>query len=228
MRDEQVQGALQQFFSGRNFMPGGHAGGMRQWNDIVTMPAAQHRETSTDHFLQPNEWNKTRDGESAHCNNEFWPQNFEFVIHPRRAILNFLRVRNTIAATGRFARKAATHRSEVDRDAHFILSQSAGLVKPIKQCAARGVGKWTAQDRFPDARCLSDDHYATDHCAAGNRRWKHARTSTALDQLLDVFFETSPTIRSDETSDSHSDQRRNREKIKLKTMLMMMQVTIGK
>ena len=93
--------------------------------------------------------------------------------------------------------------------------------EPTKERAARRPGERSAEKRFFYAGRLTDDHYFAEDSSAGNRWRQHARTAPALQQARDMSIQEKLLAR-------RRHQRRKNDKIRLSTMLMMRQVTIGK
>ena len=97
------------------------------------------------------------------------------------------------------------------------------------------MGKRALQRRFADARSLSDDHDIAAYCAAGNGWGNHSRTTPATEKPRDVIFQQ-PLPASVHYLEENAARAievnrpylRKKEKIKLSTMLITMQVTIGK
>jgi hypothetical protein len=80
------------------------------------------------------------------------------------------------------------------------------------------------QHRLARAGCLADQHHIANNCAAGNWRGLHARTAATTEQLRDVPLQRA-------LNPWRGNPFQNRRKIdssKLSTMLIMMQVTMGK
>ena len=97
------------------------------------------------------------------------------------------------------------------------------------------MGKWAFQRRFADARSLADYHYVANDGPAGNGWGNYSRTAPATEEPRDVSFQQALPARvhwleenAERAIEVNRPYLRKREKIKLKTMLMMIQVTIGK
>ena len=140
-------------------MPGGHTGRMRQRNKIIAAPPALYAESLANHFLEFRNGNELRDRQSADWNDQAWPENFHFIIHPGRAVTNLLRTGNAVAASGSFAGKAPTNRCKINFGTHIGFAHSAKLFEPSKKCTAGGVSEGPLQNRFAHARGLSNQHY---------------------------------------------------------------------
>ena len=142
--------------------------------------------------------------------------------------MNFLRIRNAIAAARCFPREAAADRSEINSLSQVRFAEAAEFLEPAKQSPAGGVRERPLQDWFANAGRLSDNHDAANDCTAGDRRRNHAGATSTLKEFCDVRFETLLPQRSASHLQTNRPYLRKSEKIKLKTMLRMMQVTIGK
>jgi hypothetical protein len=160
---------------------------MGQRNHVEGPAIATLRKGSADHFVEFFERQELRNGQFADWNDEARSQQFDFVVHPGRTIPNFVGSRNTISPRGRFPREAAADGGKINPGAHFCFAQIAKLLEPTEEGAARRPGKRFAEDRFPGARRLTDQHDFAQDRPAGNRRREHARTAPALEQLRDVF-----------------------------------------
>src|ERR1700730_13508250 len=104
----------EQFLSWRKLVPGRRAGWMRQRDKIDNRSGAANSKFAADDFLEFVARNKLGDSEPADRDDETRPQNFELFVHPARAVTNFIRRRNAIAAGRSFTRKTPTYRREVD------------------------------------------------------------------------------------------------------------------
>jgi hypothetical protein len=180
----------EQIFSRRNFVPGRRARWMRQWNEIVCVAISPHRKTPANYFFQFHEWNEPRDCQSSDGNDKARAQNFEFIVHPRGTVLNFLGIWDAIGAARHFTGKTAANGGEINRRANLLFRKSAKSTEPIEERPTRGVCEGALQHGFAHSRCLADEHNATNDCASRNRWRKHARTTAALDESRDVLFET--------------------------------------
>jgi hypothetical protein len=105
---------------------------MRKRDEVKGAAFAAHRESAPDDFFQFGEGDKLRDREFANWNDKVWPQEIDFVIHPRRAIPNFIRRGNAVTACGSFAGEAAADRGEVNLRAHLDLSPATKFLKPTE------------------------------------------------------------------------------------------------
>ena len=122
-------------------MPRRSAGWMGQRNQIEGSAIATDDEFSTNDILQLFEGNKLGGGESADSYHESWFQNCEFLVHPRRAISNFLGDWYPVGAAGRFSGKTAADSCEINAGAHDWFSYPAEFFKPAEERFAGGVGE---------------------------------------------------------------------------------------
>ncbi len=97
-----------------------------------------------------------------------------------------------------------------------------------KQSASRRPRERPAQNRFFHAGRLTNQHDLAENCAAGNGWRHHPRTAATLEQTRDVLIELALSARNRRASSGIRLSTEESEKIRLSTMLMMMQVTIGK
>ena len=104
-------------------------GWMRQRNEIEACSDSFHGETAADDIHPVSRSNELRDGQIADRNDKTRTQDFKFVVHPERAIANFLRARNAIAAAGGFAGKTAADCGKINLRAHFCFGQSTKFVR---------------------------------------------------------------------------------------------------
>ena len=103
------------------------------------------------------------------------------------------------------------------------------------RCFASGVGKRPLQGRLAHTRRLADYHHLANNRAAGNGWGNHSRTTPATEEPRDVIFQQPLPARvhcleenAARAVEVNRPYLRKREKIKLSTMLITMQVTIGK
>lgn len=129
---------------------------MGQRNQIEGNAIATEDEFSANDIFQLFERNKLGDGKSAHSYDESWLQNLEFLVHPGRAIANFLRIRHPIGAAGRFSGKTAADGCEVNAGAHDWFSQPAEFFKPAEERFASGVGERPFQHWLTWTGCLAN------------------------------------------------------------------------
>ena len=155
-----------QFFSGQNFVPWGRARGVRQWNHIEAMSSAFHSKFTRDHFLKFCAVDKLCDGQSAHRNDETRLQNSYLIVHPRRAVANFIRGWNAVCAAGIFPRKTSAHRREIDLRSNSGFVHPAEFFEPAEKRFASGMRKWSLQNGLSRSWSLPNNHYIADDCAA--------------------------------------------------------------
>jgi hypothetical protein len=156
----------EQFFSGRKFGPGRGAGRMWQRDQVETVAGAAAAEFATNHLREICAFDELRDGEAANWNDKSRLQNADFLLDPRRAISNFIRRRNTIAAAGGFAGETSTNSGKIDCRSYRWLAHSAELLEPAKHCSAGGVRERSLQDRLARPGCLANEHDGTEDRAA--------------------------------------------------------------
>lgn len=110
----QFERLLGQAATGRNFMPGRCARGMRQRNYVETVLCTCNTELPPNYFLQFCAIDELGDRQSANGNNETWAQNSDFIIHPSRAIANLIRRWDAVGAAGILTRETAADGGEID------------------------------------------------------------------------------------------------------------------
>ena len=229
---------------------------MRKRNHVEAMPGTLNAKFAADHFFQLRTIDELRDSQPTDGNNEARPQNFDFIIHPGRAVANFVRSRNAIRAARIFSGKTATDRCEINFRSDCSFVHPAEFFEPAKKCLASGMRKRSLQNRFPRTGRLPNDHYVAHDCAARDRRGFHARATTALQQCEPRVIELSlnsfcshglwavrtwPNKAQDQTgyglvatvlgiteAIKTSSYRRKIDNSRLSRMLRTMQVTIGK
>jgi hypothetical protein len=162
---------------------------MRQWNQIEDAAFIANPKQSADDFVQFFEREKLRDGEFADRNQELGLKQIDLVVHPGRAITDFVRRGNAIAAGRGFSRETATNGGKINFGADLFLADSAKFLEPAEERPARGPRERFSEDRFLYARCLTDEHDFAEDWSARNRRRHHPRTTPALAEARDVFFE---------------------------------------
>src|ERR1044072_6379998 len=137
MAGDAAHGLAQEPESRRHPMPGRSAGWMRQGDNIERAPVAVQRERAADHFVELLEGKKLRDREFSYRNDKLRLQEIDFIVHPGRAISDFIRRRNAVAARSRFAGKAAADGGEINLRAHFVFPKTTKLLEPAKKSATR-------------------------------------------------------------------------------------------
>src|SRR4029453_11361189 len=139
MTCDQFQRASKQFFSRRNLVPGRGAGGMRKRNAVEAMPGTLNAKFATDHFFQLRAIDELRNSQPTDGNDKAWPQNFDFIIHPGRAVVNFVRSRNAICAARIFSGKTAADRCEINFRTDCSFVHPAEFFEPPKKRLASGM-----------------------------------------------------------------------------------------
>ncbi len=164
---------------------------MRKRNHVEAMPGTLNAKFAADHFFQLRRIDELRDSQPTDGNDEARPQNFDFIVHPGRAVANFVRSRNAIRAARIFSGKTAANRCEINfrTDCRFV--HPAKFFEPPKKRFASGMRKRSLQNRFPRTGCLPNNHYVAHDCAARDRRGLHARATTAAQQARHVLIELS-------------------------------------
>src|SRR2546421_851388 len=187
MPNDQIERLLQQFAAGREFVPGRGTARMRQRNQIEGASGAANTEAAANELLESRERNKLPDREFPDWNDEPRLQDFDLAVKPRRAVCNLLPIWDTIGATGRFARKTAADRGEVDLGPHHFLAQPGRFFKPVEKCLARSPGERSCGQRLAPTTRLSDKNDSTNDCAARNGRRLHSRAASTIAQARHVF-----------------------------------------
>lgn len=162
---------------------------MGQWDYIECATATTQPEGPPYDFVELLENNKLCDRKFADRNDELWLQKIDFIIHPARAISDFIRRRNAIATRGCLAGKTAANRSKVNPRAHLRFTQMTELIEPTEERAASRPGEGLAQNRFSHARRLADEHHFAENRSAGNWRRQHPRTASTLKQACDMLIQ---------------------------------------
>ena len=224
MARDQFERSHRQFAARRNFVPGRCAGGMGQRDHVKVMPRACDAKLAANYFLQFCAVDELGDCQPADWNDQTWLQHSNLIVHPGRAVADFVRRRNAISAARILPRKTTAHRCEVNCGSNGSFIHPAKFFEPTEERFASGMRKGPLQKWLSRTRSLTDDHQvAHDRTTRYGRRF-HARTTTTAQQLSNVPFELDLFTR-------RSHQRRKIEKIeksKLSKMLRMTQVTIGK
>ena len=178
-----------QVAAGWDAVPRRSARRMRQRNQIETMPGTPDFEAAADDRVEFRDRNKLRDRKFADRDDQIRLQDFDLCIQPRRAIANFLKRRDAIAASGRLAGKTAADRGKINSRSNFVFGCSDRFLKPLKKSATSSPGERFLQYGFAHARSLSYQHYFTGNRAARNRRRMHKRTTTAPKEIVYVRVE---------------------------------------
>src|SRR5437764_14404416 len=102
-------------------------------------------------------------------------QNFYLFVHPGRTVANFVRRRDAISSTGRFAGKAATDGGEINGRSHGSFVHSAKLLEPTEECLPSRMRERPVQSRLAWNRRLSHYHTLADNGAARDVGRYHSR-----------------------------------------------------
>ena len=158
-------------------------------NHVEAVPFPLNAKLATDYFLQLRAVDESYDSQSTDWNNEARPQNFDFIIHPRRAVANLVRSWNTICAARILSGKTPADCREINFRSNSGLIHPAEFFEPSKKRFASGMRERSLQNRFPRTGSLANDHDVAHDCAAGDRRRFHARAAPATQQLSNMPFE---------------------------------------
>ena len=129
---------------------------MRQRDEVEGAAIPAHCEGAAHDFIEFLERNKLRDRQFAHWDDKPGLQQIDLVIHPRRAIPDFIGRGNAVAAGGRFAGETAADGREVNLRAHLELSQLTKFLKPTEQRPASRPREWLPENRLLHAGRLTD------------------------------------------------------------------------
>jgi hypothetical protein len=207
---------------------------MRQWDQIKVVASPFDSKHATNDGFEIGTINKLDDREPSDRNNETRAQDLKLLIHPARAVANFVGRWHSVSARTVFAWKAATNGGEINFRANFRFSQAAELFKPLKKRSPGRPRERFLQNRFPWPGRLADQHHVTDNRSARYRRRLHSRTPPALPQPCDMLDQETSSRSSRHLRTSQAlctgqfCYRRNNDNINVRTTLMMMQVTMGK
>jgi hypothetical protein len=177
---------FEKLLSRRNFVPGRRTGRMRQRNQIEDVTGAARAKPSADHLFQFRAFNELRDGESSDRNDQARFENLYFLVHPRRAIPDFIRRWDAIGPAGRFSWETSANRCEIKFRAHRGFVHPAKLFEPPEKCLTSSVSERTPQARLARTGRLADYHHIADDCSAGNRFRFHSLTPPAFSQRRDM------------------------------------------
>jgi hypothetical protein len=192
MARKQFQRTSEQFFSRRNLVPGRGARRMRKRDHVETVPCALNTKSAADHFFQLRAVDELHNSQSAYRNNQTRPQNFDFIIHPGRAIADFIRSRNAICAARILSGKTTADGGEINFRTNCSFVHPAEFFEPPKKRLTSCVRKRSLQNRFARTGRLTNDHNIAHDCAARDWRGFHARTTTAAQQCCHMLIELSP------------------------------------
>ena len=166
MARRQFERVLGQSAARWNFVPGRRAGRMRQRNQVEAVAGTPDAKFAANYVFQFRTVDELDDSQSADGNNETRLQNANLIIHPQRAVANFIRRWHAVSAARVFARETAADRGEIDLRSNGGFVHSAKFFEPTKKRFAGGVCKRSIQRRFPRTGCLADDHYIADNRAS--------------------------------------------------------------
>jgi hypothetical protein len=183
-----AHGFLEQFATRRNFVPRGSSGGMGQRNQIENSVITFNDKFSTDDVFKFFKRNELADGESADRDDQARTKNLEFIVHPGRAIPNFLRAWDPVGPTKGLARETAANGREINSRAHYRFIHSAKLFEPSKQGLTGGMREWAFQYWFTHPRRLTDQHHFANNGTAGDWRRQHTRATAALNQSCNMIL----------------------------------------
>jgi len=100
--------------AGWDLVPGRCAGWMRQRDQIHILPRTTDVKRAADDVFQFGALDELSDGQASDRNDQTRFKNRDFLIQPGRAIADFIRRRNPIAASGIFSGKTPTNRREIN------------------------------------------------------------------------------------------------------------------
>jgi hypothetical protein len=162
---------------------------MRERNHIEGVSCSPDTKSAADHFFQLRAVKELHDGQSAHRNDEARLQNFDFIIHPRRAVADFIRSWNAVCAARISSGKTPANRCEINFRSNRSFVHPAEFFEPTEERLASSVRKGPLQNRFPRPGRLTNNHYIAYDCAAGDWRGLHSRAATAAQQGHHVLIE---------------------------------------
>lgn len=137
-------------------MPGGGAGGVREWNEILRAPVEFEFPAPADNICQRVKLQKLGDGELSHGQHKLRAENFELAPQPVRTLLDLVFAGNAIASTRVFSGKAPADCREVDPASSRLLVPPQGGLEPAKERFASGPGEWASEQGFLDAGRLTN------------------------------------------------------------------------
>ena len=197
---------------------------MRERNQIEGAALVTNPERAPHNFIQFFEWEKLSDGQFTHWNDQVGLQQIDLVVHPVGAVSDFIGRGNTIATGGGLSRETTADGGEVDRRADLLFVHAAKFLEPSEERSTGRPSERLCQDRFFNTRRLTDEHDLAQDRATGNRWGQHSGATPALEKAGDMPVEQLLLSR----RARHLRQRRKSDINKVRTMLTMMQLTIGK
>ena len=162
---------------------------MGQGNEIELMAGVGDAEFLADDGVEFLEGDELLDGKFADGEDELGLKYFDFALEPGRAIADFLRRGDAVAAGGFFARKTAADSGHVDGGAEGLFAQAGGFVKPAEKGFACGPGKGPAEHGFFVAGGLADEEDFAGDGAAADDGALHLRAEAAGAEAFDVVFQ---------------------------------------
>ena len=87
---------------------------MRQRNEVEAEARMYDAEFAANYVFQSCTVYKLPDRQTADGNDEMWLQNPDLIVHPRRAVPNLIRRRDTVGAAGIFARETSADGGEIN------------------------------------------------------------------------------------------------------------------
>jgi hypothetical protein len=177
---DQAHGFAEEAEAGRDAMPGRGAGRMREWNQIEGAPFVANAKGASHDFVELLEWEELRDGEFADWDDQLRSQEIDLIVHPARAIPDFVGRRDAVAAAGGFSGKAATDGGEVNSGAHLFSVHSAKFLEPTEERAPRRPRERFSEHWFFHSGRLTNEHDFTQDGSARDWRWQHSRAAAAL------------------------------------------------
>jgi hypothetical protein len=138
---------------------------MRQRNEIERERLSFDQEFTTNYRMEFLEHDEFADREFPDWNDQLRTQDFQFIVHPRGTIGDFVTRRHTIGATGAFAGETSDNSREVDSGTHHRFIHAAPLFEPAKQSFAGGMRKRPLQHRLAHPRSLTDEDDFAEDCS---------------------------------------------------------------
>jgi hypothetical protein len=163
---------------------------MRKRNHVESVSRPFSSKSVTDYVFQFHAINELHNSQPAQGNNEAWPQNLDFIVHPGRAVADFIRRRNTVCAAGILSGKATAHRCEINFRSNRGFVHTAEFFEPAEKGLPSSVRERPLQNRFSRSGRLTNDHYIAHDCPAGHRRRFHSRATTAAQQRCHVSIKS--------------------------------------
>jgi hypothetical protein len=134
---------------------------MREWNQIESFSGARNSECTTDYLFETRTLNELLNGKAANGNDQPRLECLYFVVQPGRAVQNFIRCGNAIAAGGILTRKTTANRGEIYICPDIVFAESAKSSEPFKQCSTGSPREGLLQHRLTWTGCLPNQHNFT-------------------------------------------------------------------